>query len=98
MLAYWYLVVVVAGIIAFLLIWVWLLRGGLSDTTAYWRCMDRQTAVSKGLGWDEPGDVFSAADAACAPRPNGLTDQEAFAAFTRRWTTVSSSPLQAPPT
>ena len=81
-LAYWYVSVVALMLIGCLLAWVWLFSGG--EAKAYWSCMDSQIAPFKDLGW-QPQKVFLAADDACSPRPEGLTDEAALSEWIRHW-------------
>lgn len=92
-LAYWYLTALAAGVLAFLLVWVWFFSGGPAQ--AYWACMDSQIPVYRDLGW-QPQQVFSSADSYCAPRPSGLSTDQAHAEWFRRWEAAASSVTASP--
>lgn len=80
-LIYWYLIAILAGIGAFVLIWVYAFT--VSPAEEYWACMDRQIPSWKQVD-QNPAEVFLASDAMCH-RPADLSEQSARAEWVQHW-------------
>jgi hypothetical protein len=88
-LAAWYLTIIVVAIAGFFVLWLWFLRGGMTD--AYWDCMDSQIPpLREQNAWAGVRGNFWIAEDLCPPRPNGLSDEAAIRDWTKHWEAASS--------